>query len=555
MQKQAPSIGRILIALGFTLSCFGLILFLWIAFGGPIPLKPKSYQISAYFPEATQLAQESDVRIGGVSVGKVKELTLAPPDKRVNGNDTTEAVIEIEPQFAPISSDAQAILRQKTLLGETFVELTSGTEGGGEDEGAPVALGAAANVSDADAESVEPIEEGGTLGIAQTQDQTQIDEIFNALDEETRASFQRWMANAATAIDQRGLDLNDALGNLGPFVTDASEVVEVLERQKVALKGLVRDTGTVFEALTEQDQALARAITGSNNTFNALAREDEALAESFQILPTFERESRATFERLDEFQLETRPLVQDLIPVANDLSPTLRSVRRLAPNLKRLFEDLDVLIDVSAEGLPAAGRTLDGLSPVLEALDPFLANFNPVLDYLEFQKGTITDFLAGPGVALAGSVNPVPGQPAARHYLRQLGYFGAETLGVWPSRLPANRGNGYLAPGALSGFSSARSGGFPNFDCRNLDYHALPPQGENSPEAGDEEFLKVAEPNPYGSEVHGGDPVGPTFAPCILEGYNPNAAGPEEGGSGNFPTSNFGNTFGEGRFPQLFIDP
>ena len=39
MQKQAPSIGRILVAAGFTLSCFGLILFLWIAFGGPTPLK------------------------------------------------------------------------------------------------------------------------------------------------------------------------------------------------------------------------------------------------------------------------------------------------------------------------------------------------------------------------------------------------------------------------------------------------------------------------------------------------------------------------------------
>ena len=52
MQKQAPSVGRILIAVGFTLSCFGLILFLWIAFGGPVPLKPQSYRITAYFPEA-----------------------------------------------------------------------------------------------------------------------------------------------------------------------------------------------------------------------------------------------------------------------------------------------------------------------------------------------------------------------------------------------------------------------------------------------------------------------------------------------------------------------
>src|SRR5215218_1748708 len=161
MQKQAPSMARILIAVGFTLSCFGLILFLWIAFGGPIPLKPESYRVSAYFPEATQLAQESDVRIGGVSVGKVKEITLAPADKRVDGKDTTEAVIEIEPEFAPISEDARAILRQKTLLGETYIELTSGTEPGS--EAAPVSLGAASNVSDADSEDAESVPEGGTL--------------------------------------------------------------------------------------------------------------------------------------------------------------------------------------------------------------------------------------------------------------------------------------------------------------------------------------------------------------------------------------------------------
>ena len=81
MQKQAPSLGRILVAVGFALSCFGLMLFLWIAFGGPIPLKSKSYEITAYFPAATQLAQESDVRIGGVSVGKVKSIQVAPANE------------------------------------------------------------------------------------------------------------------------------------------------------------------------------------------------------------------------------------------------------------------------------------------------------------------------------------------------------------------------------------------------------------------------------------------------------------------------------------------
>lgn len=42
METQAPTFGRIAIAAGFALSCFGLLLFLWIAFGGPVPLDRKS---------------------------------------------------------------------------------------------------------------------------------------------------------------------------------------------------------------------------------------------------------------------------------------------------------------------------------------------------------------------------------------------------------------------------------------------------------------------------------------------------------------------------------
>ncbi len=48
----------------FTLSCFGLLLFLWLSFGGSIPLRPKSYRVEVAFPEAATLAQEADVRHG-----------------------------------------------------------------------------------------------------------------------------------------------------------------------------------------------------------------------------------------------------------------------------------------------------------------------------------------------------------------------------------------------------------------------------------------------------------------------------------------------------------
>src|SRR5919198_3740418 len=124
MQKQAPTLGRLLVMVGFALSCFGLLLFLWLAFGGPIPLAPKGYRFQTSFGEATQLAKEADVRISGVSVGKVKTI-------RTQANGRSRATIQIDDRYAPIPRNTRAILRQKSLLGETYVELTPGDKSKG----------------------------------------------------------------------------------------------------------------------------------------------------------------------------------------------------------------------------------------------------------------------------------------------------------------------------------------------------------------------------------------------------------------------------------------
>src|SRR3954469_17257165 len=123
MVKDAPSLGRIAAMVLFALSSFGLLLFLWLAFGGPVPLKPKGYRFHTSFAEAGQLALEADVRMRGVAGGKGQTIT---PDK-VTGRSDVE--IQLQSRYAPLPSDAKAILRQKTLLGETYVELTPGHAG------------------------------------------------------------------------------------------------------------------------------------------------------------------------------------------------------------------------------------------------------------------------------------------------------------------------------------------------------------------------------------------------------------------------------------------
>jgi phospholipid/cholesterol/gamma-HCH transport system substrate-binding protein len=437
MQKQAPSITKIAVALGFVLSCFGLLLFLWVSFGGPTPFKAKGYQFTVKVPEAVTLAKESDVRIGGVSVGKVKKLAL--PDE---GN-ATEVTIQMDPQFAPIPSDTRALLRQKTLLGESFIELTGGSSG------------------------AKPLPDGGELARGQTQDSTQIDEIFAALDPKTREAFRTWMQNSAISVNGRGQDLNDAFGNLGPFASDATDILNILREQKRPLQGLVRDTGTVFDALSARDQELAGAITGSNTTFRAIASRDRALAQVIHIFPTFNEQTRLTLNRLAKFADDTEPLVKELKPVARDLTPTFQKVRALSPHLRGLFIHLKPLLKASNTGLPALTKTLHELKPVLAALDPFLANLNPIIRYTNAYKTNVSDFLSNPPAGLAGTLAPDPADPAPRHVLRQLSYLSAESLAVYPSRPATNRGNGYLQPLAINSPESASHGISPSFDCNN----------------------------------------------------------------------------------------
>ncbi len=76
MQKRAPTLGNLLVIVLFVLSCFGLLMFLWESFGGPLPLKPKGYRFTVAFPRTFALAEQSDVRISGVEVGHVVSLKL-----------------------------------------------------------------------------------------------------------------------------------------------------------------------------------------------------------------------------------------------------------------------------------------------------------------------------------------------------------------------------------------------------------------------------------------------------------------------------------------------
>ena len=99
-----------------------MLLFLWLSFSGPLPLKPRVTSSKVALPEATNLVPSAEVRVAGVKVGKVSDV-----DEDPQGNATL-ATIELKRKYAPIHHDARFGLRQKSIIGETYVEMTIGSK-------------------------------------------------------------------------------------------------------------------------------------------------------------------------------------------------------------------------------------------------------------------------------------------------------------------------------------------------------------------------------------------------------------------------------------------
>ena len=59
MNKQRPSNFAMFTMVAFTASCIGLLIFLWISFGGSLPLAAQGYRFSGGFDQAVELASQA----------------------------------------------------------------------------------------------------------------------------------------------------------------------------------------------------------------------------------------------------------------------------------------------------------------------------------------------------------------------------------------------------------------------------------------------------------------------------------------------------------------
>jgi phospholipid/cholesterol/gamma-HCH transport system substrate-binding protein len=430
MVKQAPTPAKLAVMTFFALTCFGLLLFLWKAFGGPTPLAPEGYRVHVRFPEATQLADQADVRISGVPVGKVVALA--------QGGQRTDATLQLDSKYAPLARDARAILRTKTLLGETYVELSPGSG------------------------DAPKLPEGGRLPDANVQPTTELDEVIRAFTPATRRDLKRFVIGTAASLKGRDQDLSDVVGNAGPLLRDSGSLLTILDSQRGALRRLVRDTGVTFDALGRNQAAVQTLVTAGDRLFATTAARDADLQRTLKLLPTFLDELRPTLAVGRATAADAAPVVHALAPAAPRLAPVLRDTIAITPGLRALLRETSPLIAAARTGVPAATRTVRAAPALIHQLEPAARDLRPTADFLGlYKREVIQSWMNVAAATQATFQNPGAAKPL--HYLRVLIPITTEAFVTQGRRMASNRHNPYLAPGGLDKLAT----GLEALDCTN----------------------------------------------------------------------------------------
>jgi phospholipid/cholesterol/gamma-HCH transport system substrate-binding protein len=437
MVTQAPKRSAVLIAVAFALSCVGLMVFTWTQFGGTIPFRPQGYRIHALFNETGLLVPNADVRISGVDVGKVSSVEAKGTKSLVT--------LDINRQYAPIPADTRAILREKTLLGEAYIGLSSGTGAGPK------------------------IPDGGAILSSHIDDTQALDKVLASFDAPTQKALQNFLNGTFDALAGRGRDLNNAFGNLDPAVTELTALVNVLNEQQGNVQRLISNSGTVLTTLGDRSAALQQLVTSGEQVFAATAARNTALTQTVDALPPFLAQLRSTLGTLNTTLGIAGPTLRVLKPVAPLVPPALQDIIKLSDPAVRLLKQAPSLLRTATTALPSITRFMKAFKPAVDKLLPAVEQVAPMIDVVANYRNELIAGMANLGAVLqaqspantTAAVDSIPAGTAK--YLRAVIPINDESIFGQSHRPPTNRHNAYYAPGALSNLAT----GLESSDCNN----------------------------------------------------------------------------------------
>jgi len=298
-----------------------------------------TFEFSADFDQApaVQLASRQEVRIAGISVGKIT-------DADVTDEGAARLKFTIDPD-QKVYTNARLVMRSKTPLNVMYVAL---------DPGGPPAA---------------PLDEGGVIPMEQTERVLQPYELLDELDARARTALTDLVMQADVALADAPANLPDGVKALDGAVSSFEPVINALHERRANLEHLVTAVAQISQAAGEDDARLTSLADSLATTLGVLARNDTQVGETLSSLPGLTRTLRES--------------MRSSAQLSRLLSPTLVSLDEASGDLPAALEDLDDTV-VNAHGL------LESARPVVRKLRPVVADLRPLVTDLRLSLGDLS---------------------------------------------------------------------------------------------------------------------------------------------------------------------
>lgn len=286
--------------------------------------------VVAEFRDVSPILVGNDVKLSGVKVGTVADLTL------VDG--VAKLAMELEPKALPLHVDARATVKPVSLLGERFVELKTGSTN------APL------------------LPEGASIPIQQTALQTDLDQVLNVFESSAGQGLGAMIGTLGEGFNGNGADLDAALKALAPSMQKTDQFVKVLQEQNAVLNQLIESVEPVARSLASEDGKVLDSLVNSTTSLMTTTANNQAqFQDTLRELPGTFSAARGTLGNL-----------------ADAADPTRDNLRSLRP----VTDDLNVISDEIMNFSDAADPALDRLVAVLEKGAALLKEVQPVAEHL-----------------------------------------------------------------------------------------------------------------------------------------------------------------------------
>jgi len=391
-------------------TAFTIVILVGLMFFAGFWTTGSTYNISAYVSNARGIAADSTVFEAGLPVGLVTGVQRNGPDAILS--------LRINKGPTPVPVDSQIQLGLRSLAGEADVILYLGHD-------------------------KQTVRNGGSLGLSQDQDYTEVDQILNEFAGPNEAKTRQFFQGVGAAVNGEGQNLNNTLGGFASLVNNSPPLTSTIGTQHKQVADIVQNFANIMESIGQRTQALDQFAKGALTTFHDVADRDAAMRGLLKQLPFVAAGNWSAVRAIKQYGPEITPVVTELASTVLKLQPALNlltpasskgiklvdSLGSASPALKTILVNLEKLEPSTAKALPAVHAISCQLDPIARFIKPYGPDISQFFQSFgatttAYETNGAHELIASLLVDPSSFIRGVEGQPNVNKLLAPLLDFG-----------------------------------------------------------------------------------------------------------------------------------